>query len=436
MLYTPTVLRSARSRRPTRLMAGAFAIAVMFLASPVALPLVPAAAATACNFPGHSSWTLGNGTPVESAAWLSDLEVIDIHTDPPTITPATEPITTAAGNIVRADLFVCNSVPGDASGYVGIFQFRDDGPQPDWNSRDKVGFDASSVNTPVRVGRFFQQVGLGSQYRIKPLFEHFETTEATGPVLNVYDNEGSIGAGDVRGPANGGTCGTLAPGQLQAQIAEDGSAAQGVWDNLKGGTIKTLTFDASKHRIKVHLQNPPNKTPLAFRVGDPVTIEDASPAAYNGTWKVKKVRDELTFTTTGPTVSSLDSGGGGTALRYYGSRATVPTGTQLAGWVEICAGTAGAYLATVKFEPVVGTGIVKTVRWASETNLPAPLVANTIGRTKWYQTMPCGETGDLAMWPRVVATIGALPDDGVLAEGPAFIFHVADTTSDPTRCVV
>jgi hypothetical protein len=407
------------------------ALALLVTGSTISGLATQAGADILCDFPGHSEWTQGDGTPVQSAAWLEDVVVIDTHTDPPTEMPVSETsFTTSAGNIVRAELYVCNSVTGSSDNYAAVYQFRPDPTQPNWNSRDKVGFNSTHVNVPVEIGTYFQQIGVASQNKITPLLEHFEATIATGPALNVTASDGVVPSADGRGPPNGGACGSLQPGQYQAQIAQWGKPGRGVWDNLKGGAIDSLSNSKPNQTITVTLQSSVNKTRIPFEVGDPVTIEGASPAKYNGTWQVTAVTDESHFVTTGPN-TRLRAGSGGKASRYYASGDDVPMGILLAGYAEICAGTKGVYFATEKLEP--GPSMT-TVRWESESRIPGGVGANRYARAKWYQTMPCVETGDLKMWPRVVQTPGALPDDNLLAEGPAFVFHVVDTPEVPSRC--
>ncbi|HJP66784.1 MAG TPA: hypothetical protein VKA30_10835 [Actinomycetota bacterium] len=393
-------------------------------------------ALTLCNFPGHAAWSLEDGTPIQTAVWFDEVEIIDVHSNPPTITPATgSVIATAAGNIIRTELYACSSVIQSADSMSGIYRFRDRAyTQPNWNARDKVAFDAQHLNIGVSVGVYFQQVGVNSNYLITPILAHYDSTKSVGPSIAVTDTPGTVPAADIRGPANGGSCGTLAPGKYEAQIAQDGNVDEGVWDNLKGGGIKNLTYMAATHRIRVELMQPKQKQTASFKVGDPVKISGAGQAAYNGDWRVTDVQDPLHFTTTGPNVLLLDRSHGGTAIRYYSSGDAIPRGTQLSGYVEICVGTPGLYYATEKFEPTPSVPAMKTVRWESESKVPGPLAANTIFQERWYQTMPCDETGDLKMWPRVVMTPGLGPDQNVLAEGPAFVFHITDAAGDPFRC--
>ncbi len=402
----------------------------------------PASAAVlpCSQFPGFSTWTQ-NGSPRSSAAWLDNVQVWDVHGPTPLrkkrvgTVSANKTITGSPGDILRAELFVCNSVSGATENYAGVFQFRDTGQQPNWNSRDKVPFDAGSTNTNVKVGRFFQQIplaplGTTKQFTVTPILNHSEDTVAQGPMLNVnYSSVGTIPSNDARGPNNGGTCGSLAPNTYQAQIAGGGNPAHGVWDNLKGGINSSLKVTSPDH-ITVSLANPNNHTPLAFDVGDPVTIEGASPPDYDGGWTVTSAPDALDYVATRPNVGSLPDGGGGTSTRYYGSGEPMPRGISLAGLVEVCSGSAGAYFATEKLEPSVSG--MRTVRWESESKVPGGLTANVAVDVKWYQTMPCAESGDLNMWPRLVQTLGDVPDQNILAEGLAFAFHVVDTV--PTRC--
>jgi hypothetical protein len=395
----------------------------------------PAPADTLCNFPGHNSWNLDGRTPVESAAWFDHVAVINPRTSPPTVTNTTnQTIYSAVGNIIRVELFACNSLPGPSYTYAGTYRFRDEGPQPNWSTRDDVGFDKSNVNTPVLVGRYFQQVGSSSRYEITPLLYNNETQVAQGPSLTVRSVVGVVASGgDVRGPRTTAECGNLAPGQYSVKIAEDGDTDDGVWDNLKGGPIGNLTFVPLRHRIMVKLVHPENKDPIRFQVGDPVTIEGAVPNAYNGDWKVTEVKDALNFTTTGPDRLNLELGSAGTANRYYQSGDALPRGIGLAGYVEICVGTPGTYYATSKLESTVATPPMKTVRWESESHIPGTLPANTVVRVKFYQTMPCVETGDLKMWPRIVMNPGNFPDSNIVAEGTAFTFHVVDNLNAQCR---
>jgi hypothetical protein len=408
-------------------------LAVLLVLAQLALIPVFSASATAvtlCNFPGHDTWTREDGTAIQSATWFEEVQVIDVHTSPPTITTVAEdldaPLTirTATGNIIRAEGYVCNSWPGSASGYAFSYRFRDAGPQPNWDSRDKVEFTEQNINQAVEVGHYWQQVGPDAGYEITPLFFYQEGIKATGPTLKVTATTGTIPQTDKRGPPNGGQCGSLGPGKYSAQIAQDGNVERGVWDNDKRSLIERLSYNSLRNRIHIDLVTG-RSTPSKFKVGDRVTIEDAQPESYNGTWRIQEIGKSKWIETSGPDRLSMDRGGGGTVTRYYSSGEELSQGMSLAGYVEICVGTTGVYYATEKLEPTPKNPPMKTVRWQSESLVPGILAANTRTKMRWYQKMPCKEKGDLRMWPRVVQTPGVTPDQNVLAEGAPFVFHVA-----------
>lgn len=390
----------------------------------------PAPAATLCDFPGHNAWTREDGTPIQSATWFEEVAIIDVHRNPPTVTVVAEDldapmsVRTATGNIIRAEGYVCSSFPGSSSSHAFSYRFRDTGPQPNWDSRDKVEFTAENINEAVEVGTYWQQVGPDAGYEITPQFFYEEQVRATGPTLKVASTAGTIPQADVRGRP-GGQCGSLRPGEYSAQIATGGDVDRGVWDNDKRSIIRVLSYNTVRNRIHIELMTG-RSTPSKFWVGDPVTIEGANPEAYNGTWRVQEVGRSKWIETAGPDRLSLDKGYGGTVTRYYRSGEDLSQGMNLAGYVEICVGTSGIYYATEKLEPTPKNPPMKTVRWQSESLVPGILQPNYPTRMRWYQKMPCKEKGDLKMWPRVVQTPGMLPDENVLAEGPPFVFHVVD----------
>ncbi len=430
-------MTTSGKRRGPRFIFLRYAVAVLLAQSALVLAMPEQAPAdTLCSYPGHTSWTL-NGSQVQSAIWLANVTVIDTQSSPPTQTliyptlSTAGAISTASGNVIRAQMYGCNSIVGPSGSYAGIYQFRGLGSQPNWNSHDKVGFDSNHLNKPVLVGQYFQQIGLNADYTITPILQHYEVPEAQGPALTVTSTAGDIATADTRGPANG-TCGHLSPGQYAAQISDGSNLDHGVWDNLKGGIITGLNFDTLRNHINVTIQAPTARKPIKMNVGDPVTVQGATPSAYNGVWSVTDVTDPLHFTTTGPTGLRLNDGHGGTALRYYSSGEKMPMGISLAGWVSVCAGSPGVYFGTEKLEPPATNPPMLTVRWESESRIPGTMPQNTWVSVKWYQTMPCKEAGELYMYPRLVATPGPFPDSNILVEGPPFEFNVV--TGLASRC--
>jgi len=394
------------------------------------------------QFSGFHPWFDSSNNVHYSAIWFQSVDLINVQTS--TVTNLYAPLmtdsgtSTAAGNILRFDMFACNDSAGQVDNYAGVFRFRDAGPQPSWNSRDKIDFTTTNADTAVEVGRYFQQVGESASYTITPILNHTEDDVVTGPALTVTGTGTLIGVQDRRGPPNAGGCGSLGSGQYEAQIAQNGNVNHGVWDNLKGGVIKALKFVAATHHIKVTLTMPNNQTTIPMQKKDPVAIENANPPGYDGNWVVTAVKDALHFTTTGPNVLTLPAGSTGTATRYYKSGDALPGGIELAGYVEVCAGTGGPWYGTEKLEPI--TQGIRTVRWESQSHVPDSLVApNQPADVKWYQTMPCSEPSspggfDLGMWPRFVAMHGATPDDNILAEGDSFVFHVDSTLPVRSPC--
>ncbi|HJP64964.1 MAG TPA: hypothetical protein VKA30_01515 [Actinomycetota bacterium] len=398
----------------------------------------PASAAAPCHFPGYSTW-VNRAAPVHSAVWLEDVYEVNTHVTPPRqrllfeTLRSNATITSRAGNVIRADLYACNSEEGDRSSYSAVFMFRDTGDQPQWNSQDAVGFSASTtprtVGTAVEIGRFFQQVGYtpgDNEYTITPVLNHHEDEVAIGPALRVRYTSGRDPVTDVRGPANDGDCRSLKRGEVQAQIAQGGNTKRGVYETFKHSRIQSLSYEPSTASITVHLDPADHSPSHPFAVGEPATIEHATPPGYNGRWRVGHVVDPNTYILAGPVHQNLPPGGGGLMTRYFQSGAEIPQGTKLAGWTEVCVGTAGEYFAAAKLEPTPG---MRTLRWESESKIQGGVPANTRIRVKWYQTMPCNETGFLRMVPRILRRPGDFPDQRILAQGAPFLFHVVASTS-------
>ncbi len=409
---------------------------VLLVAQVVLLGVTPAQAAGCSSFPG------GTAT---SAAWLANVYQIDPTQTPVTVTyefgkvfpTSNNTLTEPAGNIIRADLYVCNSTIGGASNYAGVFNFKDTGTQPNWNSHDKVGFTSAQIGKATFVGRFFQQVGFtvgtDQHYTLSPILKKSDTDIADGPVLTVKYNYRAFSTSDGPVPGNG-SCQTSGA-NYEAHIAQNGDETRGVWDDLKGGTISSLTWLGGVTTVKLTM--PAHKTPIAVEVNDPITIENAEVTGYDGTFFVGSVSSVSSFTLNGP---AQDPGGpattGGTATRYYKSNDPtdpMPTGIVLAGLTEICAGQDGDYFAGQKLEPSAG---LNTVRWEGESHVYGGMKAGVPVDVKWYQTMPCneavGSSFTIKMAPRMLVSVGSLPDDSIKAEGTPFVFTVDGALA--TRC--